>query len=236
MKIGLALSSEDHGPRELVELAKRGEAAGFHGLWISDHYHPWIGERFALGVGSGEALNEHILGDVWPEDDERLEILEESIEVMRLLWEGGVQSHRGRHYRVSHARVYDLPDRASAGPDLGLRPERDEARGAHRRRLLHDLARRGAHRAVPLRGRQGAGLRRREGLLRPRRAGGGQDRSQALAQHRPARRGPDLDHHAQELHAFADAGVDELFIQQVGPQQDVFFETWAPAILGRFGD
>ncbi|MGZ4273763.1 MAG: TIGR03557 family F420-dependent LLM class oxidoreductase, partial [Solirubrobacteraceae bacterium] len=46
---------------------------------------------FALGVGSGEALNEHILGTRWPEADERLEMLEEAIEVMRTLWQGGVQ-------------------------------------------------------------------------------------------------------------------------------------------------
>ncbi len=136
--------------------------AGFEGLWISDHYHPWNDEqghspfvwsvigaiaqavpgmpmttavtcptirihpaviaqaaatsavmldgRFRLGVGSGEALNEHILGDRWPEADERLEMLEEAIEVIRTLWEGGVHDHRGRHYRVEHARVYDLPD------------------------------------------------------------------------------------------------------------------------------
>ena len=66
--------------------------------------------RFSLGVGSGEALNEHILGDKWPEADVRLEMLEESIEVMRLLWQGGSQSHRGRHYTVENARLYTLPD------------------------------------------------------------------------------------------------------------------------------
>src|SRR5207302_440254 len=65
--------------------------------------------RFRLGLGSGEALNEHILGDRWPEADERLEMLEEAIEVIRKLWQGGVQRHRGRHYRVEHARIYDLP-------------------------------------------------------------------------------------------------------------------------------
>src|SRR5438067_9027046 len=66
--------------------------------------------RFALGLGSGEALNEHILGDRWPEADERLEMLEEAVEVMRILWQGGVQSHRGTHYRLEHCRVYDLPE------------------------------------------------------------------------------------------------------------------------------
>src|ERR671927_1523437 len=65
--------------------------------------------RFFLGVGSGENLNEHVLGDRWPLPDERLEMLEEAVEVIRLLWQGGEQTHRGRHYTVDHARVYDLP-------------------------------------------------------------------------------------------------------------------------------
>jgi coenzyme F420-dependent glucose-6-phosphate dehydrogenase len=66
--------------------------------------------RFFLGVGTGENLNEHVLGDRWPPPDERLEMLEEAVEVMRLLWQGGEQTHRGRHYTVDHARVYTLPD------------------------------------------------------------------------------------------------------------------------------
>ncbi len=69
-----------------------------------------LGGRFNLGVGSGEALNEHILGNRWSEADKRLEMLEEAIELIRLLWRGGVQSHRGRHCRVEHCRVYDLPE------------------------------------------------------------------------------------------------------------------------------
>jgi coenzyme F420-dependent glucose-6-phosphate dehydrogenase len=66
--------------------------------------------RFFLGVGSGENLNEHVLGARWPLPDERLEMLEEAIEVMRLLWQGGEQTHRGKHYTVDHARIYTLPD------------------------------------------------------------------------------------------------------------------------------
>ena len=163
MKVGYFLSSEEWGPRELVEQAVRAQEAGFQGLWISDHFHPWNHEqghssfvwstigaisraapemavttavtcptmrihpgviaqaaataailldgRFRLGVGSGEALNETIFGDRWPGADERLEMLEEAIEVIRLLWQGGAQSHRGRHYRLEHAQVFDLPDR-----------------------------------------------------------------------------------------------------------------------------
>jgi G6PDH family F420-dependent oxidoreductase len=66
--------------------------------------------RFILGVGSGENLNEHILGDHWPETDVRLEMLEEAIEVMRLLWQGGTKSHYGKYYIVKNARLYTLPD------------------------------------------------------------------------------------------------------------------------------
>jgi G6PDH family F420-dependent oxidoreductase len=314
MKIGFTLSSEDHDPRELVELAKRAEAAGFHALWISDHYHPWIDEqghspfvwsvigavahatnlpvttgvtcptlrihpaivahaaatsavllggRFNLGVGSGEALNEHILGDVWPEADERLEMLEEAIEVMRLLWSGGVQSHRGRHYRVSHARVYDLPDNPPQVFVSGFGPSATKL-----------AARVGDGYCTTSPDEELIKLYRSEGGKGPIQAGAkvcfGPDKDEAvktvhrlwpniglpgeLAQVLPTPEhfeqaaelvtedmieqavpcGPDLEYHAQELQAFADAGVDELFIQQVGPRTDAFFDTWAPDILRRF--
>jgi G6PDH family F420-dependent oxidoreductase len=65
--------------------------------------------RFFLGVGSGENLNEHVLGDRWPEWDVRAEMLEEAVEVIRALWTGEVTSHRGRHYTVQNARIYTLP-------------------------------------------------------------------------------------------------------------------------------
>src|SRR4051812_28192167 len=66
--------------------------------------------RFALGVGSGEALNEHILGDAWPSADVRLEMLEEAVEVIRELWSGRQVEHYGTHYAVENARIYTLPD------------------------------------------------------------------------------------------------------------------------------
>ena len=66
--------------------------------------------RFFLGVGTGENLNEHILGDRWPFPDERLEMLEEAIELMRELWKGEKTTFRGKHYTVEGARIYSLPD------------------------------------------------------------------------------------------------------------------------------
>jgi coenzyme F420-dependent glucose-6-phosphate dehydrogenase len=78
--------------------------------------------RFGLGVGSGEALNEHIVGERWPETAVRQERLAEAVEVIRKLWEGGLVSHHGTHYTVENARIYTLPDQlppilvAAAGP------------------------------------------------------------------------------------------------------------------------
>ncbi|MDQ3572658.1 MAG: TIGR03557 family F420-dependent LLM class oxidoreductase [Actinomycetota bacterium] len=66
--------------------------------------------RFWLGVGSGENLNEHIVGQGWPETAIRQERLEEAIEVIRELWKGGLTSHHGRHFTVENARVYTLPE------------------------------------------------------------------------------------------------------------------------------
>src|SRR5436853_6702465 len=61
--------------------------------------------RFSLGVGTGENLNEHIVGDRWPSVVERQNRLEEAIEVIRELWTGKLKSHRGEHFTMENARV-----------------------------------------------------------------------------------------------------------------------------------
>jgi coenzyme F420-dependent glucose-6-phosphate dehydrogenase len=66
--------------------------------------------RFFLGIGTGENLNEHVTGAKWPARDERVEMLEEAVEVLRLLWRGDYQTHRGKHYTVEGLRIFDLPD------------------------------------------------------------------------------------------------------------------------------
>ncbi|HEV2890744.1 MAG TPA: TIGR03557 family F420-dependent LLM class oxidoreductase [Frankiaceae bacterium] len=66
--------------------------------------------RFFFGVGTGEALNEHILGQHWPQADVRLEMLEEAVHIIREMWEGNLYSHRGTHYTVENARLYSIPD------------------------------------------------------------------------------------------------------------------------------
>jgi G6PDH family F420-dependent oxidoreductase len=313
MRIGCFLSCEEFGPLELVDQARRAEQAGFHALWISDHYHPWNDEqghspfvwsvigalaeatslpvttgvtcptvrihpaviaqaaatsavmhegRFQLGVGSGEALNEHILGDRWPEADVRLEMLEEAVEVIRLLWQGGPQSHHGRHYTVEHARIYDLP--AEPPPILvsGFGPK-----------AIGVAARIGDGFCTTSPDKEAIDLYRSEGGTGPVQAGTKvcfmDDERQAMetvlrlwpneglpgelaqvlptpshfeqacelvtADHIASPVGPDLDSHAESLQQYADAGVDELFVQQIGPEQDAFFTTWARELLPRFG-
>ena len=312
MQIGYFLASEEYSPRALIEQAKQAEQAGFHALWISDHYHPWNDEqghsgfvwstigalsqatslpvttgvtcptvrihpaiiaqaaatsgvlhegRFNLGVGSGEALNEHILADHWPEADVRLEMLEEAIEVIRTLWEGGQQSHYGPHYAVENARVYDLPEQLPKLIVSGFGPK-----------AIKLAARIGDGFATTSPDKDAIDLYRSEGGTGPVHAGTkvcyGPDAEEALETvHRlwpnealpgelaqvlptPAHFeqacelvtpdmlvtpvGPDIETHVASLQAYADAGVDELFVQQIGPEQDAFFDTWAPAVLPRF--
>ena len=79
--------------------------------------------RFFLGVGTGENLNEHVLGSRWPAASLRREMLEEAVEVMRELWRGELTTHRGTHYTVEDARLYTLPEEpievmvAAGGPE-----------------------------------------------------------------------------------------------------------------------
>ncbi len=65
--------------------------------------------RFTLGLGSGENLNEHVVGQGWPPVNVRHEMLREAVEIIRELLEGGYVSYVGRHYRVDSAKVWDLP-------------------------------------------------------------------------------------------------------------------------------
>ncbi len=78
--------------------------------------------RFWLGLGAGEALNEHITGEYWPEAPVRLEKLGEGIEIIKKLFSGKVVKYRGQHFTLESAKLYTLPDPpppvyvATAGP------------------------------------------------------------------------------------------------------------------------
>jgi G6PDH family F420-dependent oxidoreductase len=73
--------------------------------------------RFTLGLGAGENLNEHIVGDGWPAVDVRHAMLREAVEIIRRLWAGGYVTFEGEHFEVQSAKVWDLPDTL---PDIGI--------------------------------------------------------------------------------------------------------------------
>jgi G6PDH family F420-dependent oxidoreductase len=73
--------------------------------------------RFTLGLGSGENLNEHVVGQGWPPVDIRHQRLEEAVEIIRELFGGGHVNFRGQHFQVESARLWDLPDKT---PPIGI--------------------------------------------------------------------------------------------------------------------
>jgi G6PDH family F420-dependent oxidoreductase len=315
MKLGFFLSCEEYGPRELVEQAVAAERAGFSGLWISDHYHPWnheqgqspfvwsvigalagagvtlpvttavtcptvrihpavvaqaaatssvlLGGRFTLGVGTGEALNEHILGDAWPEADVRIEMLEEAIEVMRALWSGQTISHRGRHYRVEHAKLFTVPEEpprvlvsgfgpkavdmagrlgdgfvttspdaesidrfkeaagdklVQAGAKVSYAPDPDEAAATAHRIWSNDGLPGELAQILPT----PEHFEQAAELVTP----------EMLAETLPC--GPDLEAHVASFEEYAEAGVDELYVQQIGGRHDEFFAAYARDVIPHF--
>ena len=315
--IGLALSSEEHPPTELVRQALLAEVAGFEYALISDHFHPWtdtqgqspfvwavIGGiaqatgtlrlgtgvtcptirthpaviahaaatagammpgRFFLGVGTGENLNEHVVGARWPAAAERQDMLEEAVEVIRKLWQGGNQSFKGDHYTVENARIYTLPDPL---PDVYIAAAGESA--------------------AELAGRKADGMistAPKEGLVETfQRSGGGdkptygqvhvcwaQDEASArrtahsvwpnaaikgeLGQELPLPRhfeqasemvtedevadlvtcGPDPERHLDAIRKYLDAGYEYVYVHQVGPEQDGFFDFYRREVLPKLG-
>jgi len=125
--------------------------------------------RFTLGVGSGEALNEHILGDRWPETDVRLEMLREAIGILRGLWTGEQYSHHGRHYTVENARLYTTPDEPPPIVVLGFGPKAVGRAADIGDGYLRNRARRRAARDLCRQQRPRTQARPHEDLLGPRR-------------------------------------------------------------------
>jgi G6PDH family F420-dependent oxidoreductase len=312
--IGVALSSEEHGPRDLVRFGMMAADHGFSDLMISDHYHPWNeaqGEspfvwgvlgalasaapgvrlgtgvtcpimrihpaviaqaaatasllcegRFFLGVGSGEQLNEHILGQRWVPADERLEMLEEAVAVMRELWKGGEVTHRGKHYTVENARIYSAPtddipvwvsgfgpksqalaaeigdgfvvtgpdadavkayrDAGGKGPVIGCPKvcwHEDEGQA---RKLIHEL--------WPNMGLPGELAQELRTPAIFEQACEIVDEDTAVGS-TPV--GPDPEVHAASLRSYLDAGFDQLYVHQVGSDQEPFLRFLRDDVLPR---
>jgi coenzyme F420-dependent glucose-6-phosphate dehydrogenase len=314
--LGYALSSEEHGPRDLVRNARLAEEAGFTFALISDHFHPWIERhphspfvwgvlgaiaeatdrlvvgtgvtcptmrihpaivahaaataadlmpgRFFLGLGTGENLNEHILGGAWPEWDVRAEMLEEAVEVIRALWGGETTSHRGRHYRVQNARLFTLPESlppirvAASGPRMA----------AVAARLGDGLIATAPDRALLKAFDDAGGNGPRIGQLTvcwastakaarrtahewwPTAAFHGEvsqelpnpsqftQLAEGVTEDQVAEAivcGPDPDRHLEKIEEFVTAGFDHVYLHQVGPDQEGFIEWAEREILPQVG-
>jgi G6PDH family F420-dependent oxidoreductase len=185
--------------------------------------------------------------------------------VIRRLWEGGVKSHRGRHYRLDHARIYDLPASppkiivsgfgprsvamaarigdgfCTVGPDAeSVRQFRSAAvrdqvvvqgglkvcYGEDERRAKETVHRLWANEALPGELAQilptPAHFEQASQLVDV----------EAASADTPC--GPDIDRHLESIQAYAEAGFDELYINQIGPDQDAFFEAYAREVLPKF--
>jgi G6PDH family F420-dependent oxidoreductase len=219
------------------------------------------GGRFTLGLGTGEALNEHILGTTWPSAEERLEMLEEAVAVIRELFTGQLITHHGPHYRVDTARLYSVP---SEPPSIYL-----SGFGEKSVKLAAEIAD-GYMTVQPdadfvqLYRESGGGDRPVQGGLK---VCWGKDAAQArktmhrlwpndyipgeAAQLLPQPRhfaqlselvpedmvtapcGPEPQEHLDGIRAYTDAGFDEVYIGQVGPEHEGFFEFYADQVLPR---
>src|SRR4051812_7229895 len=220
--------------------------------------------RFALGVGSGEALNEHILGDRWPDAGTRLAMLEEAIAVIRELWRGGWTDHDGEHYYVEHAKLYTLPDELPPILVSGFGPESIAlaarvAEGYCSTMPSADMVK--SYRDHGGRGPVQGGMKvcwgedeaecvRTAHRIWPNEAIPGE-----LAQVLPAPQhfeqaatlvteemiadavpcGPDPEKHVAAIQEYVDAGFDEVYVQQIGADQEGWLGFMEREVLPRFG-
>jgi G6PDH family F420-dependent oxidoreductase len=217
--------------------------------------------RFFLGLGTGENLNEHVLGDRWPSHDERLEMLEEALHVIRKLWSGSLVTHRGRHYTVDRARLYSLPDSAPTVAIAAAGPNAAALAGRLGDALVATAPDPDLVAAFNDAGGEGKPCygqltvchapTREEGVTTAfehwRNGGLGGDMAQELGLPRFFRQatelltpedvakrivcGCDPDEHRAALEEYAEAGFDRVYVHQVGPHQKRFFEFYEREIL-----
>jgi G6PDH family F420-dependent oxidoreductase len=312
VSIGFTLSSEEHGPGDLLLYGRIAEEVGFDFLTISDHFHPWtsrqgqsplvwsvlgglsvktervpimtgvtcptmrvhpaivaqaaattaalLPDRFILGVGSGENLNEHVVGLGWPHPKERLDMLEEAIFLMRRLWTGELVSEWTDHYTVDRARLYTLPESPPPVAVAASSPQAADLAGrlgdalistAPQRELV-DAFRGAGGEGKPVYGQltvcygpdeqkavdealewwPNTGVPGELGveLVEPQQF---EDAAELISADDVAGKvvcGPDVDAFVSKVREFTDAGFDHVFIHQVGPRQEEFL-GWAKTEL-----
>src|SRR5262245_59997851 len=215
------------------------------------------GPRFRLGLGSGERLNEHVIGGGWPSPCVRQERFEEAIDVIRMLFaaDGEDRSHCGVHFEIDRARLFDRPEPpppilVAAGGPRAARIAAQKGDGL----IATEPSRRITE---AYRGAGGKGPRCAEIAL----CWAESDEDALDTMHRYARwtrfdwtvlpelattrafeavsravsredlketpHGPDVERHVDAIRPYLDAGFDELILHQIGPEQDGFLNFFA---------
>jgi G6PDH family F420-dependent oxidoreductase len=218
--------------------------------------------RFALGVGSGEFLNEHILGDHWPPTDLRLEMLGEAIQVMRALWTGDWVTHYGEHYVVEDARIYSCPPEpvpvyiSGFGPkSIALAAEIGDgyvntAPEGEMIQQYRDKGGKGPTQAgvkVCWAEDEQAAVKTAHRLWANSGVPGEASQELRMPQHfeqvsqlvtedmtkESVACGPDPERHMAAITPYLEAGYDEVFVSQMGEEQEGFFRFWETELQPR---
>jgi G6PDH family F420-dependent oxidoreductase len=221
-------------------------------------------DRFRLGVGSGENLNEHILGDHWPVASVRLEMLEEAVEVMRKLWAGGIVTHHGKHYTVEDARLYTLGARPPEVIVSGFGPKAIDLAARIGDGFITVQPDADALQQYAAAGGQGPKLGalkvcwaadERSAIERVHRLWRNEEVPGELAQVLPMPAhfeqaaelvtpdmvaesiacGPDPERHVAAIKPYLEAGFDEVFINHIGDDWDNFLPFLTKEVLPRLG-
>lgn len=205
--------------------------------------------RFRFGVGSGEALNEHILGDAWPPVSVRLDRLAEALDIIRELWAGGVVTHTGEHFTVHNARLFSLPETPPEILISGFGPKATEFAAEHGEGWITtkpDAEGLQTYRDAGGRGRTQAGVKicwaetEDEAAKTAYRMWGFQGAGGQTSQDLPMWQGfeaiaelsspedmkelvacgPDPARAAEMIQQYVDVGFDEIYVSQMGPDQE----------------
>lgn len=304
VRLGYKLMSEEHGPRALVQNAKRAEDVGFGFAAISDHFFPWLeeqghapfawavlggiaqattridlmtavtcpimryhpaivaqaaatigsmsGGRFSLGVGAGERLNEHVVGEGWPGIGERHERLSEALDIIQGLLSGEHRNYSGAWFDLNDAQLYDRPDVRPAvvvaaggpeaarlagrkgdalivtDPDPDLIEEYRSAGGAGpcyaEVALCHAESEEAARETAHRYFRWSlSGWKVQAELPNPASFEAASSQATPEALAESISCGPSAERHLRAIRKYLDAGYDHIILVQIGPNQEGFF-------------
>jgi G6PDH family F420-dependent oxidoreductase len=216
--------------------------------------------RFTLGVGTGEALNEHVLGDAWPSVNVRLAMLEEAVELIRELWKGEPVTWQGEHYRTDTARIYTRPDTpppvymSAFGPKalevaariadgfMNTAPDADavsdfkEKSGGKPTQggvkvAWADTEEEGVDHAHRLWANSGLPGELAQVLPTPQHF---EQASELVTREATAGSivaGPDIDRHVEQLQEYVDAGYDEVYVADMGPEYLAMIQAYGKDVL-----